>query len=319
MSGVPVKLSIQRIHRFRVTTGSLEILHGHIGRLVDNPDDMVVRYRDEAGDDIVISSQQEWEECLRISSALSWKTLCLSVDLPMPAPNERSSTTGSCDVLSASAAEVASPNADSEQRNGGGPVEQMAKDKVEFVAPVVAEEDEEKEDEPKEDTNDGNELWLNCEDSAAEIDRRTLENRLVADLLLAGSEKWRRVLALAILSSEQHLHLAGLHLGLEGAKAVAHVFEMNPGVHSADLTGNGIGDDGLKALALVLEGNTTLRVLHLGKNSISISGFAALAVVLLSNFAVEEIDLRGNEIDPNVAKPLLDAVRSKRRLIRISV
>eukprot|EP00669_Euglena_mutabilis_P013734 TRINITY_DN8718_c0_g1_i1.p2 TRINITY_DN8718_c0_g1~~TRINITY_DN8718_c0_g1_i1.p2 ORF type:complete len:173 (+),score=2.68 TRINITY_DN8718_c0_g1_i1:31-519(+) len=84
MAGIPVKLSAQRgdtsgtptIHRFRVD--SWETLKGHIGRIFDPMDDVIVKYHDDAGDAVVLSNQEEWDECLQINTGENTNPLCLS-------------------------------------------------------------------------------------------------------------------------------------------------------------------------------------------------------------------------------------------------
>jgi len=82
MAGVPIKLSVEGIHRFRLHDISWDTLRGHICSVAENVDAMVVKYRDEVGDAVAIGSQHDLEECLRISSAAN--PLCLSVELAFP-------------------------------------------------------------------------------------------------------------------------------------------------------------------------------------------------------------------------------------------
>jgi len=174
-----------------------------------------------------------------------------------------------------------------------------------------------------------------------EVDRRTVERWLVA-ILMDGADQWRRTLAKCVAHSAERLSLSRndigdegaravadslrfnrrLHtiqldsngLGDEGARAVADALKFNHSVHSINLKNNGIGDEGARALAVALETNTALESIYLRCNSIGNSGFAALAHACALSSSLKVIYVEDNRIDAKVAKPLIDAVRSKQNV-----
>jgi len=77
-----IELSVQRIHRFRISEVlSWETLQAQVRRFVGSAEDVVLRYRAEAGDTAVVSSQSDWDECLYLASILGIDPLCLTANL----------------------------------------------------------------------------------------------------------------------------------------------------------------------------------------------------------------------------------------------
>jgi len=78
----------------------------------------------------------------------------------------------------------------------------------------------------------------------------------------------------------EDLHLAGVHMGDEGAKALGDALRVNRKLDLLNIENNCITDRGAIALADALEhDNTTLMELKLGSNAIGSAGCAALLAV----------------------------------------
>jgi hypothetical protein len=189
MAGIPVKLSAQRgdtsgtptIHRFRVD--SWDTLKGHIGRIFDPMDDVTVKYHDDAGDAVVLSNQEEWDECLQINSGENTNPLCLFAELAPPGLSERSR---SFELLS-------SPAAKKPECSAKGTRLDIAKE----GHPGKTRHGDEDKGQPSSKTPPADLPSKETEEAAV--------NRLIADVLMGGHEKWRRRMAGSIFAAKDSL------------------------------------------------------------------------------------------------------------------
>jgi Ran GTPase-activating protein (RanGAP) involved in mRNA processing and transport len=318
----------QEVHRFSVAEVSWETLREDIRSLMANVDAMIVKYRDEAGDAVAITSQRAWEECLRAASSMGQTPLCLTAEL-VSARIQSTSDASGCDVISCSAAgnpfapptpmsateyrvaqwerSTAEEAVAAEGEEGpapGSPTESLPLvDNWDMLLPQATESAPankvtswQSAIHPKE-VNDVEGL----KKLLAESDRRAAEKQLVADILLGGSEKWRKTLAQLITSCSSAFQLSGHCIGLEGAKVLAEAIKLSERLSHIILSGNGIGSQGAQIFAEALKANHTVRTINLRYNCIGSEGAEALAVALATNTTVVAVDLTYNGIGDNGA------------------
>jgi hypothetical protein len=97
MAGVPIKLTgPDHILRFRLREPTWAALLERIRRCVGPTHAPEVVYRDDNGDIVVVSSEEEFEECLRVVAPTNEKPLCLTILDSCNALSEISST---CEVI----------------------------------------------------------------------------------------------------------------------------------------------------------------------------------------------------------------------------